>query len=226
VRQKLTGWANSLDEFSLGKHRLPKPCPSQKENKTMFRISAYPQLLMLIAATMLGLALMMTPLCYGQASYSGPPHNIIYWDGDPDNLQALVSSPLTDVIVYFAVPNGNCFLSWEGGEPANLQNSIQALHNAGKTVLASFGGSDVQSSQYRACYGNMGYLLSQLNWVVTAYGFDGVDIDFEDTDAFKGKTGYDGVDFLTQLTNDLYYELPQWHNIITHAPQTPYFMEN
>jgi hypothetical protein len=52
VGQKLTGGANSLDEFSLGKHRVPKSCLPQ-EDETMFCISAHSRLLKLIAITML-----------------------------------------------------------------------------------------------------------------------------------------------------------------------------
>jgi len=173
----------------------------------------------------LGLALTVTTLCYGQTTQAGPPHNVIYWDGDETNLQSLVYSFYTDVIVYFVVPDQNCFLSWEGGEPSNLQNSIQTLHNAGKTVLFSFGGSDVQSGQYAACYPFINNLANELSLVMTSNGFDGVDIDFEDTSAFQGQAGYDGVVFLTVLTNSLYKTVPQW-SIITHAPQTPYWLQN
>jgi len=66
-------------------------------------------------------------------------------------------------------------------------------------------------------------LANQIATFVTSNGFDGVDIDFEDTNAFENAAGYDGVDFLTQLTDDLYSQLPQYQNIVTHAPQTPYW---
>ena len=49
---KWTGRANSLDEFPLGMHRVPKPYPPL-ESKTMFRISAYSRLLKSIAITAL-----------------------------------------------------------------------------------------------------------------------------------------------------------------------------
>ncbi|MBV8570405.1 MAG: ricin-type beta-trefoil lectin domain protein [Acidobacteriaceae bacterium] len=184
----------------------------------------------------------LTPLCYGQAYYAGPPHNVIYWDGDSTTLQTLAASPYTDVIVDFVMPDSNCNLSWDGGEPDNLATSIQTLHQSGKTVLVSFGGSeqydkwgnDITSPTYKACYnGNIGYLVNQLTGIVTGNSpigpqgasFDGVDIDFEDTSSFQNQAGYDGVDFLTQLTNGLYNQLPQL-SIITHAPQTPYWLQN
>lgn len=65
---------------------------------------------------------------------------------------------------------------------------------------------------------------------VTANGFSGVDIDYEDDYGFTGGpdgTGvYDGVTFLIELTNGLAQQLPPGQNIITHAPQPPYFDPN
>ncbi|MFZ0594378.1 MAG: glycosyl hydrolase family 18 protein [Bryobacteraceae bacterium] len=167
----------------------------------------------------LGLALMLTTLCYGQAFQASPPHNVIYWNGDTSNnqLQTLESSDYTDVIVNFVTPDGNCNLS---GSPTDI-GTIQALHSYGKTVLVSFGG---QGIQYAACANIVPQLATNLATSVMTYGFDGVDIDFEDSNAFLGQPGYyDGVMFLTNLTNDLYNDLPQYQNIITHAPQTPYW---
>jgi hypothetical protein len=93
----------------------------------------------------LGLGLILTTLCFGQASYDGPPHNVIYWDGytGDGSLQTLVYSNYTDVIVDFVVPDQNCNLSSSGPNgdlPDDIVSSIQTLHNAGKTVLVSFGG--------------------------------------------------------------------------------------
>ena len=199
-------------------------------------------------AIALGLGLMLTTLCYGQLPYTstaGPPHNVIYWDGytGDGSLQSLLSSAYTDVIVSFITPDQNCNLSNNslgagpnGGLPSDIQSSIQQLHTAGKTVLVSFGGqeqydssgNDITSNAYQACYfgtdfgtGGIGYLYSQIYDIVNNSGFDGVDIDFEDNSGFTGN--YDGVDFLTQLTNDLYSGLPTWQNIVTHAPQSPYW---
>lgn len=175
----------------------------------------------------LGLGLMLTTLCFGQASNEGPPHNVIYWDGDTSDgsLQTLVYSAYTDVIVSFVIPDYNCNLS---NLPSDIQNSVQTLHNAGKTVLVSLGGSGVASGKYAAC--DAGFepaesLAYQLTEIVKNNGFDGVDIDFEDNSAFTGQASYDGVSFLTQLTDSLHSLLPQW-SIITHAPQTPYWLQN
>jgi hypothetical protein len=64
-------------------------------------------------------------------------------------------------------------------------------------------------------------LAEQIAGYVTANGFSGVDIDYEDDNGFTGV--YDGVTFLIELTNGLTQELPPGQNIITHAPRPPYF---
>ena len=61
---------------------------------------------------------------------------------------------------------------------------------------------------------------------MTGYGFNGVDIDYEDSSGFDGTGGYDGIRFLSQLTSGLARVLPSGQNIITHAPQTPYWDPN
>jgi hypothetical protein len=57
-------------------------------------------------------------------------------------------------------------------------------------------------------------------------GFNGVDIDYEDSDALTNTGPYDGIGFLIALTGGLAGALPPGHNIITHAPQTPYWDPN
>ena len=208
----------------------------------MFRIAAYSRLRkVVIAITMLPFALMLlTTLCHGQANYQGAPHNVIYSNGyDTDGNDAfpeIANSDYTDVIVNFLEVDSNCQLT---SPPYVSPSDMQTLHNAGKTVLVSFGGADdvdqntgedYTSEAYQVCSGNVGNLASQIANFVYANGFNGVDIDFEDTNAFENAAGYDGVAFLTQLTDDLYYQLSQppffEQNIITHAPQTAYWLDN
>jgi len=172
----------------------------------------------------LGLAMMpLTTLCYGQANREGPPHIVIYWNADTTNLQTLASSAYTDIMVNFLTVDSSCQFN---AKPRVSPGDLQALHDAGKTVLVSFGGSNVKSAAYKACAGNVPGLVDQIANFVTSNGFDGVDIDFEDSGALKGAAGYDGVQFLIDLTNGLYSKLPQEHNIITHAPQTAYWFDS
>jgi chitinase len=115
-------------------------------------------------------------------------------------------------------------------DPDNLpSNNIQALHDAGKNVLISFGGenSDQLLAGYPYYAGNVNELVDDIvnNWVLQ-YGFDGVDIDYEDDSGFDQPgqpANYDGAGFLVALTNGLYQALPSGQNIITHAPSPPFF---
>jgi mannan endo-1,4-beta-mannosidase len=106
----------------------------------------------------------------------------------------------------------------------NLQSNIQTLQNAGKNVLISFGGATFPSSAYQSYAQDVEGLVGQIVNFVTSYGFNGVDIDYEDDAGFTGT--YEGIGFLSALTNGLVQALPSGQNIITHAPQTPYWDSN
>ena len=66
-------------------------------------------------------------------------------------------------------------------------------------------------------------LAVQIAYLVGSFGYSGVDIDYEDNSGFDGTGGYDGVQFLLDLSSQLFQLLPPGQNIITHAPQTPYW---
>src|SRR6476619_7503254 len=79
--------------------------------------------------------------------------NVIYFDSSTKKIPmaGLVNLPYTDVIVAFLVPDDNFNLVGAGGagnDDGNLKGDIQALKNAGKNVLVSFGGSGVGSAAY------------------------------------------------------------------------------
>lgn len=78
--------------------------------------------------------------------------------------------------------------------------------------------------QWKAYSEHVSFLVDQLvnNWV-NQFGLDGVDIDFEDTPAFQGTVGYNGVTFLTELSMQLASKMPGG-NLLTHSPQTPYWL--
>jgi hypothetical protein len=89
----------------------------------------------------------------------------------------------------------------------DLQGNIQTLQNAGKNVLISVGGGGgFPSSAYQSYAQNVDGLVNQIVKFVTSYGFNGVDIDYEDSSGFTGS--YDGVGFLTALTSALAGALP------------------
>jgi mannan endo-1,4-beta-mannosidase len=164
-----------------------------------------------------------------------PPRNVIYFSSNANQLPlaGIANLPYTDVILAFLVPDSNLNLVGAGGAfDDNLQSNIRTLQKAGKNVLISFGGAifpawPTQSSAYNSYSQNVNGLVNQIVNFVTSYGFDGVDVDFEDTSGFDGTGRYDGIGFLSNLTNGLYQALlSPGRNIITHAPQTPYWDQN
>jgi chitinase len=154
-----------------------------------------------------------------------PPRNIIYFSSDANQipLAGIAELPYTDIIVGFLVPDANLDLQGAGGAfNRDLQSNIQALQSAGKNVLISVGGgTGFTSADYQSYAQNVNGLVDQIVNFVTTYGFNGVDIDYEDSTGFTG--GYDGIGFLTALTSALAGALPLGQNIVTHAPQTPYW---
>jgi chitinase len=163
--------------------------------------------------------------------------NVIYVNNINNQipLAGIANLPYTDVILTFLYPNNNFDLVGAGPvfdpnlEP-NLQSDIQALQNAGKHVLISFGGAqspgDLLSQAYLYYAADQGgrkvqRLVQQIVNFVTMYGLDGVDIDYEDNAGFQG--AYNGIAFLNALTSGLATGLPPGRNIITHAPQTAYW---
>ena len=160
---------------------------------------------------------------------TAPPRNVVYFSSKANQtpLPGIANLPYTDVIVAFLVPDGNLNLVGAGGAfDGNLKSNIQTLQRAGKNVLISFGGAIFPSSAYQNYARNVNGLVKQIVNFVTSNGFNGVDIDFEDSNAFTMGGPYDGIGFLISLTKGLAQSLPAGHNIITHAPQTPYWDPN
>jgi chitinase len=159
---------------------------------------------------------------------TAPPRNVIYYgsNANPIPLAGIANLSYTDVIIGFLIPDFNLNLHGSGGAfDENLENNIQALQNSGKNVLISVGGgAGFPSSAWQSYAQNPDGLVNQIVSFVTNYGFNGVDVDYEDDTGFTGT--YDGVGFLSALTSRLAQALPAGQNIITHAPQTPYWDPN
>jgi chitinase len=166
-----------------------------------------------------------------------PPRNVVYFRRatNPISLAGIANLPYTDVIVGFLIP-GSTGLTGDGPaltDTQTLQNNIQILQSAGKNVLISVGGevsnkpnwTGWSSPKYELYSNEVPALVKQIVSWVDSTGADGVDIDFEDSGAFTGEAGYDGITFLSELTSGLSQALPSG-SIITHAPQTPYWDKN
>ena len=112
-----------------------------------------------------------------------------------------------------------------------VQSDIQTLQAAGKNVLISVGGevnnddptwTGWTSAKYATCAANVRRLAAQIVYWVKNLGVYGVDIDFEDSGAFVEDgsggfvAGYNGIQFLSDLTSELYQNLPPG-SVITHA---------
>src|SRR5271166_2570209 len=107
---------------------------------------------------------------YGGKDMSGisgiiPPRNVIYFSSNANQipLAGIGNLPYTDVIVSFLVPNSKLNLVGTGGAfDDNLQSNIQALQNAGKNVLISFGGATFPSSAYQSYAQDVNGLVGQI----------------------------------------------------------------
>jgi chitinase len=167
--------------------------------------------------------------------------NVIYYNAGNDKIPlgvGLNQLPYTDVIVANLQPTSatdRTLIGWGNAFDKELQNNIRWLQRANKYVLISFGGGSndkLTTAAYQYYADNVTALVNQIVAFVKYYNFNGVDIDYEDSAGFGEHPAYDGVGFLSALTSGLYQALPvstrvgdlvQPQNIITHAPQTPYW---
>jgi chitinase len=163
--------------------------------------------------------------------------NVIYYNQSNSQytLAEIANLPYTDVILEYLLTDGNLNVYGDGGafdsNTGNLSNpdDIRTLQNAGKNVLVSFGGDTgtFPTSAWKNCAQNVVTVANNIAGFVKNNGLNGVDIDFEDSNAFTQTqaSGYSGVQFLIALTQGLAQALPPGQNIITHAPQTPYWYQ-
>ncbi|KAF7370558.1 Glycoside hydrolase family 18 protein [Mycena sanguinolenta] len=90
-----------------------------------------------------------------------------------------------------------------------------------KVMVSAFGSDDVPTTTNVdpiAMANTMG------NWVIE-FGLDGIDVDYEDFNAFDAGDGK-AEEWLISFTTQLRTILPQGQYIITHAPVAPWFSPN
>ncbi|KAJ7708680.1 glycoside hydrolase [Mycena rosella] len=90
-----------------------------------------------------------------------------------------------------------------------------------KLMVSAFGSTDVPTSS-RA--DPIALATTMANWVVQ-YGLDGIDVDYEDFNAFDAGDG-SAEQWLISFTTQLRTILPLGQYIITHAPVAPWFAPN
>merc|ERR1711862_41436 len=166
---------------------------------------------------------------------AGSDSNLIAYLGNWHSCPSLEeTSKYTHIVIAFAVtytwnPSKNqCFESCTIGSPVpicNNQNNqalVDSRREAGKKVILSFGGAGMGGSWegdvndcWDYCYGKEESVISQLNTIVRAQNFDGVDIDYE---YFYEST--EAQNFLRTVTLGLRDTLPIG-SIVTHAPMDP-----
>eukprot|EP00565_Helicotheca_tamesis_P009066 CAMPEP_0185725884 /NCGR_PEP_ID=MMETSP1171-20130828/2013_1 /TAXON_ID=374046 /ORGANISM="Helicotheca tamensis, Strain CCMP826" /LENGTH=807 /DNA_ID=CAMNT_0028394107 /DNA_START=1 /DNA_END=2420 /DNA_ORIENTATION=+ len=152
----------------------------------------------------------------------------------------------THIVIAFAVsytwsPSKNmCDQSCTIGSPVpicNNQNNqalVDLWRSQGKKVILSFGGAGMGGSWagdnndcWEYCFGREASVVSQIDTIVRAQNFDGVDIDYEyfynDNDPWRTQYGSGPAarNFLDTITKDLKTTLPPGQNLITHAPMDP-----
>ncbi|ORY50408.1 glycoside hydrolase [Rhizoclosmatium globosum] len=109
---------------------------------------------------------------------------------------------------------------WTQLDPDTRQSYLDAYHKAGKIVLVSaFGATEWPTRDGIDPITSANRIAD----FVIQFGLDGVDVDYEDSDAFNAGTA---EQWLITYTKTLRLRLPASRYTISHAPQAPYFFPN
>jgi len=103
---------------------------------------------------------------------------------------------------------------------ASQRATIKAQYAAAgiKLVVSAFGSSDVPTSTNADPVGTANTMAA---WV-KQYNLDGIDVDYEDFNAFDAGDGKAEA-WLISFTKQLRVQLPQGTYLLTHAPVAPWF---
>lgn len=158
---------------------------------------------------------------------------ITYYNNGNISLETAAALPYTDINLAFLFTTPENPLTLQlGGAIADTsttltdttKQAIASLHQKGKRILISFGGTTMDYNTYRQIVGKETELAQSISQFIIDNNLDGVDIDFEDSSSFLGTGGYNGTEFLINLTNALRKFLSDPKYILTHAPQPPYLV--
>ncbi|KZK97551.1 MULTISPECIES: glycosyl hydrolase family 18 protein [unclassified Pseudovibrio] len=157
---------------------------------------------------------------------------VIYTDNSYATLPALAETECTIGIQAFisgaTFTNGKCDLTadWPMGQAIkaspNGSTPVKEAQQKDLKVLAALGGADFVTAVWQECNDNLDSFVAALADFVKTNGFDGIDIDWEDSAAIVSDDHYNAVNFLVSLSQKLKAALPSDQSIITHAPQPPY----
>ncbi|EPQ56341.1 glycoside hydrolase [Gloeophyllum trabeum ATCC 11539] len=111
---------------------------------------------------------------------------------------------------------------WTTLSASDRSTILSQYHAAGISLIVSvFGSTDVPTSSGADPVSTADTIAA---WV-KQYGLDGVDVDYEDFNAFDASTGA-AETWLISFTTELRKQLPSPQYIITHAPVAPWFSPN
>nr|GAT43607.1 glycoside hydrolase family 18 protein [Mycena chlorophos] len=156
------------------------------------------------------------------------PHWVIYSDA---YVSGTTGPPAVSAVTGFNTFNLAFLLvegAWDKAEEwttltAAQRSSIKTQYNnAGiKLLVSAFGSTDVPTS---SGYNATALATTMANWVIE-YGLDGIDVDYEDFNAFDAGNG-SAENWLIAFTKQLRVLLPVGQYIVTHAPVAPWFSPN
>ncbi|KZV61339.1 glycoside hydrolase family 18 protein [Peniophora sp. CONT] len=159
------------------------------------------------------------------AATPAAPHWVVYTDrwisgetGPPD---VSLLKGFNTYILSFWLTSGPADQAVEWASlTADQRSSIKSSYAAAgvKMMVSAFGATDSPTSSGADPVATADSLAA---WVVSM-GLDGVDVDYEDFNAFNGGTTA-AVDWLVAFTKELRNKLPAGDYIITHAPVAPWF---
>lgn len=176
----------------------------------------------------LSLAALLLMTAVPARSADPTPRYIVYYNSKATPLAKAAEADYTHVMLSFlTVPEEGGAARLTLAVPAPLVDQladIAALQQAGKIVMASFGGGAMTEKSWARLAGREAEVGDLLAGFVKVHGLDGVGIDFEISDALhrdRAHRPFDGRALLIALTRALRTALPKGA-LISHAPQPPY----
>ncbi|EFO34456.1 putative chitinase class II protein [Roseibium sp. TrichSKD4] len=161
---------------------------------------------------------------------STTPRNIIYALSQEAPISGIVGSDFTHVILSFLLPNPDGTVT-PSSELEALLPSLDDICEGGKRkVLVSLGGGTATPEGWAGMAANADQAAASIMAFVRQNKLDGVDIDYEITEAFYSPSSseypYDPVVFLTDLSTALKSKAGIDGTLVSHAPQPPYLYPN